>query len=153
MTIGNSQFDHRILGPGRTLAEALKENPNIRVKDSPADKVPFQVQEAQRLRELNGKLDELRNNPDKIVGQVIVNGEVFAAVYASGSAVTRRSMPMPEQGSGMDLAKARLNAIAKAVNGTIRQTDFLPNPWEGPQPAAADVDMGLTEFDLAHRRV
>lgn len=156
ISIGNSQFDNRILGPGRTLTEALKENPNVLVKDIPVDKVPFDVQETQRLRELNDKLSELRKNPDKIVGQVVVNGEVFASVYASGSAVTKHSMPMPDQGGGMDLAKARLNAIAKAVNGSIRQSDFLPNPWEqqpaGQAAATAAADT-RPEFDVAQRRV
>lgn len=157
ISIGNSQFDNRILGAGRTLTGASDPNALIPAQEMPAGTEVFNVQEMQRLREQGVKPNEVRTDPDKIIGQVIVNGEVFAAVYASGSAVTKRNMPMPDQGTGMALATARLNAIAKAVNGSIRQSDFLPNPWE-QQPAgnAAGVAAAADprhEFDVAQRRV
>ena len=66
-------------------------------------------------------------HPDKVYGQVVVNGKPFATVYDSGGSETPYQMPgMPSDGSGSGLAEARLAYIAKATGGKVIRSNFFP---------------------------
>jgi hypothetical protein len=122
--ITNGPRDYRIQGPVRTLSEALKDNPNVLVQmDTPQQ--AFKVMDEQQSRLEDAQ--RLPQEQDRIVGQVVANGEVIATVFESGVAITRHSMALPNDApAGPELAKARLSAIAKSAQGSIRQSDFLP---------------------------
>lgn len=66
-------------------------------------------------------------HPDKVYGQVVVEGKLFATVYDSGVAGTPYPMQMTEDGFGISLAETRLSEIAKAAKGTIIYSDFFPD--------------------------
>lgn len=131
-SIISSTREYRIQGPTLSLSDVLKNSPNVVAhKETESEKQEFKlIEERQRLGEEEAQKD-LQQNPNKIFGQVIVNGNVFATVYDSGGAETARNISMPNDGDGIALAKARLNAIAKSVNGTIKYSDFLPTFGEG----------------------
>lgn len=125
-SITNGPRDFRIQGPVRTLTDALKENPGVLVHmDTPEEKQAFKVMDEQQSRLEDAQ--RLPQKQEKIVGQVVANGEVVATVFESGAAITKNSIAMPNDApAGPELAKARLGAIAKSVQGSIRQADFLP---------------------------
>ena len=144
---------YRIEGPVRTLADALKDRPDALVRrDTPAEQVAFKLMDEQQSR-----LEEAQRLPrkqDRIAGQVVANGEVVATVFASGTAITRSSMALPADApAGTDLAAARLGAIARSVQGSIRRSDFLPmagvdlegmaQPGAGLEEARRQVDETL----------
>jgi hypothetical protein len=126
-SITNAPREYRIQGPVRSLAEAVKENPNVVVhRDSAEETLAFNKAMAERQSRIEAA-QQAPATPEKIAGQVIANGEVVATVFESGIAITKNSMAMPNDAPpGPELAKARLTAIAKAVQGSIRQSDFLP---------------------------
>lgn len=77
-------------------------------------------------------------HPDTVYGQVVVNGKLFATVYDSGSAATRSPVAMTENGSGEQLASARLADIARSVKGEIRYSNFMPE-FSGPGSTMSDA--------------
>ena len=69
-----------------------------------------------------------KTHPNPVVGQVLVNGEVFATVFSPGGYATAHAMPGLSEA---DLSPAdRLAEIARAVKGEIIYSDFLPG-WSG----------------------
>jgi len=109
------------------LAEYAKTKPGMVRQMTNAQIKEHQLyQEQVRLRE-EAINHYAMANPDKIYGQVVVDGKLFATVYDSGSASTRYNVSMTENGKGEDLAKARLADIARAVKGEVRYSNFLPD--------------------------
>lgn len=127
-SITTSTREYRIQGPGLSGLEAIKNNPNAVVHiPTESEKQAFKALEEQERLAEEASQKQLRENPDKIFGQVIVNGKVFATVYDSGVTEMTHGMSLPNNASTpLELAKARLNAIAKSVKGEIRHSDFLP---------------------------
>ena len=159
-SIGSGAREYRIEGPVRTLADALKDRPDALVsRDTPAEYAAFTVPDEQQSR-----LEEARRPPqgqDRIAGQVVANGEVVATVFESGAAITRSSMALPADApAGTDLAAARLGAIARSVQGSIRRSDFLPmagvdlegvaQPGAGLEAARRQVDETLQSILWRH---
>lgn len=102
-----------------------------------------QIKEDQLYQEQTRLREEAVNryamaHPDKVYGQVVVNGKLFATVYDSGSAATRYTVAMTENGSGEQLARARLADIARTVNGEIRYSNFMPE-FSGPGSTMSDA--------------
>ena len=67
-------------------------------------------------------------HPNPVVGQVLVNGKVFATVFSPGGVALAHALP------GMSDAQLspedRLAEIARLTKGEIRHSDFLPD-WSG----------------------
>jgi hypothetical protein len=149
-SISNGPRDYRIQGPVRTLTEALKDNPNALVhRDTPEEKQAFKVMDEQQSRLEDAQ--RLPQKQEKIVGQVVANGEVVATVFESGAAITRNSMALPDDApAGPELAKARLSAIAKAAHGSIRRSDFLPMEGidlDGAVQRGAGLEAAIRQVD------
>lgn len=127
----------RVQGPLISLAESIKTKPGlVRQMTETQIKEDKLYQEQTRLREeaVNRWAEE---HPAKIFGQVVVDGKLFATVYDSGSAATRYRVTMTDNGSGEELARARLADIARAVKGEVRYSNFMPDfsgPGSHPMP-------------------
>lgn len=117
----------RVQGPVISLMESAKSKPGlVRQMTEAQIKEDKLYQEQTRLRE-EAMTRYAMAHLDKIYGQVVVDGKLFATVYDSGSAATRSMVPMTDNGSGEELARVRLADIARAVKGEIRYSNFLPD--------------------------
>lgn len=109
---------------GGTLASAIessRSNPAMLRKLSGAE-----IAAMQEADELLARQQQTRPQTERIYGQVIVHGQVFATVFESGMAITEREITgLSNDGSGLSLANARLQEIAKAVGGEVRRNNFL----------------------------
>lgn len=128
----------RVQGAVISVAELAKTRPGMVRQMTEA-----QVKEAKLYEEQSRLREEAVNryamaHPDKVYGQVVVNGQLFATVYDSGSAATRYTVPMTENGSGEELARVRLADIARAVKGEIRYSNFMPD-FSGPGCTMSDA--------------
>jgi hypothetical protein len=120
----NSVKEYRILEPGTFRGLDLSTG---RMPTDEVIRARKELEKLERLAELAARC-QLEEHPDKVYGQVVVNGKVFATVYDSGGATTERTIPgLSADGAGISLAKTRLNEIAKAVHGQIRYSNFLPH--------------------------
>lgn len=67
-------------------------------------------------------------HPNPVVGQVLVDGKLFATVFSPGGVALAHALP------GMSDAQLspedRLAEIARLTKGEIRRSDFLPD-WGG----------------------
>lgn len=114
-----------------SVEESARNNPGMLRKLTEAEIAAMREAEAQM-----SSLQQMPVRQEKIYGQVLVDGQVFATVFESGSAQTAREIAgLTNDGSGLSLASARLQEIAKAVGGEIRRADFLPTA-SNSQPAA-----------------
>ena len=125
----NSTSPYRVQGPLMTLEDLAKSKP---------DAVIYKMTDAQ-IRELNAHEEQTRlrreavdsyakAHPNPVVGQVLVDGKVFATVFSPGGYATAHAMPGLSEA---DLSPAdRLAEIARAVKGEIIYSDFLPD-WSG----------------------
>lgn len=123
----NSANPYRIQGSVIPVEELSKSKPDMARKMTESEINAFKALEEQaRLADLSAQ-QQLERKPDNIYGQVLVNGKVFATVYESGGAEMLRDVPgLSNDGSGLNLAKSRLEKIAQAVKGEIKHSDFLP---------------------------
>lgn len=128
----NSTSSLRVQGTVNSMAEFAKSRPGMVRQATEA-----QINEGKAWEEQMRLREEAVNryaaaHPDKVYGQVIVDGKLFATVYDSGSAGTPYAIPgLSENGTGIELAERRLAEIARAVKGKITYSDFLP-PVGGP---------------------
>jgi len=82
--------------------------------------------------------------PQQVHGQVVVDGQVYATIYASGQVASRGALPgLSMDGSGVTLAETRLQQIAKMKNGEIKRTDFVDVPDRGPLASGQQPGVGL----------
>jgi hypothetical protein len=93
-----------------------------------------------------------QQHPAKVLGQVVVDGKLFATVYETGTTTAQNVIPgLPDDGGGSRLAEARLAYIAKATGGEIIRSEFSPTPegsyWDAPDSLlpSASVVRGFAE--------
>jgi hypothetical protein len=119
--------------------ESARNNPGMLRTLTEAEIAAMREAEAQMLRQQHMPVRQ-----ERIYGQVLVDGQVFATVFESGSAQTAREIGgLTNDGSGQSLASARLREIAKAVGGEIRRADFLPTASNGRPAAQVSSGAGL----------
>lgn len=137
----DSADKYRIQGPAISFAEMVKKNPGMRLPIPEARMEEHKVWEAQMQARQEAVHRYAQEHPEKIYGQVVVNGKLFATVWDSGSAQIPGPMPglTDNAASSLDIAKARLREIAQAVGGTIRYTNFLPLPGGGSESSGAAI--------------
>lgn len=134
-TYANPSNIYRVDGPVFSLQEALQER---------SGSIMRQLTAAEMAR--NKELDAQARHqppaalPQPVHGQVVVDGQVYATIYASGQVASRGELPgLSMDGSGVTLAETRLQQIAKMKNGEIKRTDFVDvpdraTPASGQQP-------------------
>lgn len=135
----NSTSSYRVQGSVNSVAELVKAKscPGIQKRTE------AQINEGKAWEEQTRLHEEAVSryaalHPDKIYGQVMVDGKLFATVWDSGSAGTPYAIPgLSENGTGIELAERRLAEIAQAVKGKITYSDFLP-PIGGPSCSIPD---------------
>lgn len=112
------QYRLRDEGSRTGLAEAMQANPDI-VR-------PLSPEEMAAMRAMETPSAPAEARPERIYGQVLVHGKVFATVFESGIALMDRDVPgLSGGGAGTGLAQARLREIAQAVGGEVRRNAFL----------------------------
>lgn len=121
----NSANSFRVQGTVNSIDELSKNKPGMARKMTEIEVSALkEFDEQLRLNDLSA---ESQLKSDNIYGQVLVNGKVFATVYESGIAEMLQDVSgLTSDGSGLSIAKARLQEIAQAVKGEIRNSDFLP---------------------------
>lgn len=104
-----------------SLADALRANPAIARPQTAEEIAAWREVEARALQS-----QQMTSRPERIYGQVLVQGRVVATVFESGTALTEREIPgLSSGGAGPSLAQARLREIAKAVGGEVKRNAFL----------------------------
>jgi len=111
----------------KTTGRVMHLDPSTAIKMTEAETNELKLWETQiRAREEANERYAMQH-PDKVYAQVVVNGKLTATVYDSGVASTPYQMPgLPDNGSGSDLAEARLAYIAKATGGKVIRSGFFP---------------------------
>lgn len=132
MTSIPSANPYRVLGPVISVAELAKTRPGMVIPATQAEISQEKLYHEQFQARLDAIGHYTEQHPDKVYAQVIVDSKVVAAVYESGSAYTRDPISkLTENGSGLDLAKKRLEDILREVKGKVIYSDFLPSPGRG----------------------
>ena len=124
----NSTSQYRVQGTVISIAEMAKSRPGMvrQATDEQIAEHKAWEEQSQLRREAVDRYAKAHPNP--VVGQVLVNGEVFATVFSPGGYATAHAMPGLSEA---DLSPAdRLAEIARAVKGEIIYSDFLPG-WSG----------------------
>jgi hypothetical protein len=130
----DSASPYRVQGPVTSFAKLAKTKPGFAIPATPEQIEELKLHEQQSQAREAAAVRYAEQHPDKIYAQVIVNGSVFATVYDSGSAGTQYAIPgLSEDGSGLALAKKRLDEIVQAVQGRVVYDNFVP-PL-GPPPS------------------
>lgn len=132
----NSTSIYRVHGSVTAVAEIAKHKPGFVTAATVEQVQEFKGHDEQIQARAAAVAHYAEQNPSKIFGQVMVNGEVIAAVYDSGSAETEQNiagLKLTEEGNGLELARLRLNEITHAVKGQIIFSNFVPR--QGPAPA------------------
>lgn len=136
MSTINASSAYRVQGNVMKIADIAKEKPGFVIPATEAQIQELKLHDEQTRQREAAVAQYAEQHPSKIFGQVIVNGEVIATVYDSGSAETQQQiagLTLTEDGSGLDLARTRLDEITKAVKGQVIYSNFVPRP--GPAPA------------------
>ncbi|MBC7858621.1 MAG: hypothetical protein H7Z39_07525 [Burkholderiaceae bacterium] len=144
MTSISSASPYRVLGPVISIAELAKTRPGMVIPATQAEIAEEKLYHEQFQARLDAIGHYTEQHPDKVYAQVIVDSKVVATVYESGSANTRdRISRLTENGSGLDLAKKRLEDILREVKGKVIYSDFLPSPgWR----RGGDTGLGLCDL-------
>lgn len=148
MSTVNSATAYRVLGPVVSFAELQEKCPACFMK-IPDDWLEQQKRaEAQDQANLEAIDRYAREHPAKVYGQVVVDGELFATVWDSGSAQFPYPIPglTDSAGSPLEIAKARLRELAEASGGEVRYSNFLPLPGGGEYLHAVIPDSFLASL-------
>lgn len=125
---------YRIEGPVYSLEDMVQRTgrPLIAVKMTEAQSQEIALREQQERARERINFSYAQSHQYHAVGQVVLNGDLIATVTDGGTVESPRPLPgLSEQ----DLSPAdRLAEIARAVNGTIIHSNFLPTMggWTGP---------------------
>ncbi|MGS1011819.1 hypothetical protein [Achromobacter anxifer] len=105
-----------------TMAEALKREKNVHMDDGAAD-----------------------NSPEKAFKEIVVDGKVLATIYITGvSSMTLEAaqklaisgLELPSGGGGMQSAMTRVEFLAKALGGEIRDAVKPKSPSSTSSPTS-----------------
>lgn len=149
----DSLNSYRVDGPVTSIAELAKNKPGFAMPATASQIEELKSHDAQ-MRAREAAASSVPQLPDKIYAQVVVNGEVVATVYDSGTASTQQNIPglkLTEDGEGLALAKTRLAEITKAIPGKVVYDNFVSpsiTPSSGtPESALPKVTArGLNEM-------
>lgn len=130
----HSTSPFRVEGPVYTLKEMaeIKGVPLLAYKMTDALVSELKLREQQEVAREIANFNYAKAHQYQPVGQVLVDGKVFATVYDAGSFEMAHALPSL---SNTQLSPAdRLAEIAKAVNGKVITSDLLPTlgGWSGP---------------------
>lgn len=136
MSTINANGAYRLQSNAVGIAELAKQKNGFVIAATPEQVAELKLHDEQKMVRAEAVKQYAEQNPSKIFGQVVVNGEVIATVYDSGSARTERNidgLQLTDEGSGAELAQKRLNEIVQASKGQIIYSNFVPP--SGPAPA------------------
>lgn len=130
----HSTSPYRVEGQVHTVKEMaeIKGVPLLAVKMTDAQISELKLREQQEVAREIVNFNYAKAHQYQPVGQVLVNGEVFATVYDAGGFEMAHALPGLSNAS---LSPAeRLAEIAKAVKGEVITSDLLPTlgGWSGP---------------------
>ncbi|MFK3738860.1 hypothetical protein [Massilia sp. TN1-12] len=123
----NASSAYRVQGTVMNVSEMAKQKPGF-VMAATAEQVQELARHDQQMQQ-RAAAQQAQQQTSKIFGQVIVNGEVIATVYDSGSAQTQQDiagLKLSEEGEGLTLAQTRLDEITRAVKGQVIYSNFVP---------------------------
>ena len=124
-----SSSAYRVLGPVISVAEFAKTRPGMVIAATPEQIEELKLHDEQVQARTDAINRYAEQHPDKVFAQVIVNNQMVATVYDSGSSLTLNPISgLTEHGSGLDLAKARLADFKRELGGRVIYSDFLPAP-------------------------
>lgn len=147
MSTINSTGTYRLQGNAIGIAELAKQKPGLVIPATPEQVAELKRHDEQKTVRAEAVRQYAEKNPSKIFGQVVVNGEVIATVYDSGSARTERNidgLKLTNDGGGTELAQKRLHEIVQASKGQIIYANFV-SP-SGPAPAVVANDAALPQI-------
>ncbi|RJG06954.1 hypothetical protein D3870_13950 [Noviherbaspirillum cavernae] len=124
----NATGAYRLTGTAISISELAKNKPGMVVKatDEQIAEIKLHEEQVQARDAVNNRYAE--QHPDKVYGQVVVDGKLFATVYDSGVATMPYQIPgLSNEGFGTELTQTRLAEIAKAANGEIIHSSFFPD--------------------------
>lgn len=130
----HSTSPYRVEGPVYRFEDMVKSKggPLIAVKMTDAQVNELKLREQQEIAREIVNFNYAKAHKYQPVGQVLVNGELVATVFDAGSVESPHAIPGL---SDQPLSPSdRLAEIARAVNGKIIYSNFLPtmNGWMGP---------------------
>lgn len=146
MSTINSTGAYRLQGNAIGIAELAKQKPGLVIPATPEQVAELKMHDEQNMARAEAVRQYAEKNPSKIFGQVVVNGEVIATVYDSGSARTERNidgLKLTNDGSGTELAQKRLHEIVQASKGRVIYSNFVSPP--GPAPAVVPDNVALPQ--------
>lgn len=164
MSTINASSIYRVQGNVMKIADIAKEKPGFVIPATEEQIQELKLHDEQTRQREAAVAQYAEQHPSKMFGQVIVNGEVIATVYDSGSAETRQQiagLKLTEDGSGLDLARTRLDEITKAVKGQVIYSNFVTRPGPAsavvsesalPQVTARSLNQMAREMDWALMR-
>lgn len=124
MTSINSTGQLRVQGVVVSVAEFAKNKPGMvrqATDEQIAEHKAWEEQSQLRAEAISRYAD---SHPNPIVGQVLVDGKVFATVFSPGGVEMAHALP------GLSDAQLspedRLAEIARLTKGEVRRSDFLP---------------------------
>lgn len=129
----NSTSPYRVQGTVVSVAEFAKNKPGMVRQATKAQINEGKAWEEQTRLRREAVNSYAKAHPNPVVGQVLVNGKVFATVFSPGGIALAHALP------GMSDAQLspeeRLAEIARLTKGEIRHSDFLPDGsggnWSG----------------------
>jgi hypothetical protein len=120
----NSTSPYRVQGAVISVAEMAKSRPGMVRQATEAQISEGKAWEEQTRLHQEAVKRYADAHPSPIIGQVLVGGKVFATVFSPGGVEMAHALP------GLSDAQLspedRLAEIARAVQGDIRHSDFLP---------------------------
>lgn len=132
----NASSAYRVQGTVMNVSEMAKQKPGF-VMAATAEQVQELALHDQQIQQRAAAVaQQAQQQTSKIFGQVIVNGEVIATVYDTGSAQTQQDiagLKLSDEGEGLALAQTRLDEITRAVKGQVIYSNFVPT--NSPAPA------------------
>ena len=127
-----------VQGPVISIAEMIKNHPDMAV--SPAEIKEGKLFQEQLQQQQTAINRYIRDHPDPMTGQVVLDGKVVATVFSSGGTAIESAIAGLSQAA---LSPAeRLAEIARLTGGEIRRTDFLPSSSKLPD----DVMVALPQI-------
>lgn len=131
----HSASPFRVEGPVYTLKEMaeIKGVPLLAYKMTDAQASELKLHEQQKVAREIVNFNYAKAHQYQPVGQVLVNGEVFATVFDAGGIEMAHALPGLSNMQQLSPAD-QLAEIAKAVNGKVITSDLLPTlgGWSGP---------------------
>jgi hypothetical protein len=124
----NATGAYRLTGTAISISSLEKNKPGMVIKATDEQIAEMKLHEEQVQARETANKHYAEQHPDKVYGQVVVDGKLFATVYDSGVASTPYQIPgLSDEGFGTELAQTRLSEIAKAANGKIIHSNFFPD--------------------------